>query len=67
MQAFWLAINVAGIVLIFNGGAEFIGGAIKEKSKWECRKHATAIIRLIIGIILGILGAVYFTGQISLS
>ena len=64
MDAFWLAINVAGIVLIFSGFAEFIGGVIKEK---EFRKHATAIIRIGFGIILGILGAIHFTGQISLN
>ena len=55
-DVFWLAIYIAAFVLALNGFAELIGKALKEKREW---KYATAIFRIGIGCVLGIIAAAF--------
>ena len=58
----WRGLYVASFVLILNGGAELIGGLIKEiGNKLECKKYATAFLRIGIGILFLIVAAVFIT------
>jgi len=57
-EVFWVALYVGSFILILNGGAELIGGSIKEKGEWECKKYATAFLRIGFGILFLIVGSV---------
>jgi len=62
MEAYSIALYVASLVLFVNGGAELIGGQIKENGKkLGCKKHATALIKIIFGIVLLIIAVVLIT------
>ena len=61
-EAYWIAFMVGAAVLLFNGFAELIGGSIKESgNKWEYKKYATALIKIIIGFVFVIIAAAFIT------
>ncbi len=61
-EAYWIAFMVGAAVLLFNGVAELVGGLIKKiGNKWECKKYATALIKMIIGLVFVIIAAAFIT------
>ncbi len=58
----WRGLYVASFILILNGGTELIGGLIKEiGNEWECKKYATAFLRIGTGILFLIVAAAFIT------